>query len=129
MTLIGGVNQIGDVELVIKELLKHGADVNLKNIQGETILHDAAPEKNIPEYLFQEFFKHGADPNVKDLNGATPLHFAVECKQQTNVKSLLKYGADVNIRDQKGYNSFETALTHKQKGIFKMILFDNKYVS
>ena len=96
LTFIGGDNQIGDIELVIKELLKHGADVNLKKDYGETILHDAASEDDIPEYLFQEFLKHGADLDVKDLYGATPLHHAVEFEQQSNVKSLLKYGADVN---------------------------------
>ena len=126
MTILGGQTQIGDVELVIKELLKHGADINLQNSNGETILHDTASEQYIPEYLFQEFLKHGADPNVKNLNGETPLHLAVEFERKTNLKNLLKYGADPNIRENNGYSSFETALTHKQKGIFKMIVFDDK---
>ena len=127
LIFVGGENKIGDVELVIKELLKHGANVNLKKDYGETILHDAASEDDIPEYLFQEFLKHGADLDVKDLNGATPLHHAVEFKQQTNVKSLLKCGADVDIRDHNGYSSFETALTCEEKGIFRMLIFDHQF--
>ena len=72
--------------------------------------------------FIKELLKHGANPNVHGYNGYTPLHRACLNGYISITKILLEYGANEN----NGYSSFETALTHKQKGIFKMIVFDDK---
>ncbi|MBR9984204.1 MAG: ankyrin repeat domain-containing protein [Wolbachia endosymbiont of Homalodisca vitripennis] len=66
-------------------------DINKRNEEGETILHQASDYKTV-----RLLIKKGAEVNARDKNGYTPLHCAVFAKSLENVKVLLREGADVN---------------------------------
>jgi ankyrin repeat protein len=103
-----------------EELIKNGADVNMKNQYHVTPLHR---QENID--IINLLIKHGADVNAKDIYGTTPLHYAqsmdvIQClinnnanvnacsnagitpifnMRQANVLYLLKHGAEINFLD------------------------------
>jgi cytohesin len=81
----------GDIEAV-KQHLAAGADVDAKDMNGETPLTWAA-NKEIAELLIAE----GADVNARDKRGKTPLHYA---KTKEIAELLIAKGADVNAKDK-----------------------------
>jgi ankyrin repeat protein len=61
----------------IELLLKSGADPNLKNKTGDTVLHVMARKNRLEEINFKAIemlIKHGADINVKNNSGNTALN-------------------------------------------------------
>ena len=64
------------------ELLKeYGADLNVKNHEGQTKLHLAVDDQN--EYLVKVLLNLGVDPNIQDHSGTTALDIA---KRKHNFK-------------------------------------------
>jgi ankyrin repeat protein len=90
---------------IVKFLLKHGANPNMKNDYGNTPLHDAAAfgHREVVKLLLE----HGANPNIRDNDGYTPLHYAVGFCYVDVVRVLLDHGADPTIRDKKGRTPLE----------------------
>jgi ankyrin repeat protein len=88
---------------IMDMLIRYGAEVNHKDIKGETMLsylarsteHDAIP-------LIKLLVARGADVNTKDNEGKTPLIKAVHSQENERVKLFLKLGADPNIKDNYG---------------------------
>jgi ankyrin repeat protein len=58
----------------VKELLKKGADPNIKSKSGQTPLYKAAYRGH--DDVVKLLLVHGADPTVKDKDGKTPLDLA-----------------------------------------------------
>lgn len=73
-------------------LVKHGADINIKDKYKNTILHDDFI--NCPEEDFEKFLKVlinlGFDLNIKNSSGFTPLDL---CENKVIEEILIKYGA------------------------------------
>lgn len=65
-------------------LMRHGADPNIRNRQGNTPLH---------KHVLRSLLNHGADPNASNGDGDTPLFEAVSGDVE-DVELLLNYGAD-----------------------------------
>lgn len=72
---------IHDSAPFIKLLVRHGADVNATNSQGQTPLHLAA--RNRPTEVLALLLKMGAYPNGHDEEGLTPLHLLVSSPWET----------------------------------------------
>jgi uncharacterized protein len=70
-------------------LIKHGADVNAKQMQGVTPLHSAA--HNGRTTLVQLLIDNGADPNAAMDNGQTPLFMAEEKNFKETAELIKKY--------------------------------------
>jgi len=93
----------GDV-VRLKELLEEGADANVKDNSGATLLHFVAIlyVDEIGAYIAELLIKYGADVNAKDENGYAPLHWAVALGKSRIINVLLENGADVNAKDNIG---------------------------
>ena len=116
--LLAAVGQ-GHVE-VAELLLKHGADVNVLESTGKTMLlvavsllrhHDNI--LNMVEFLLI----HGADVNARDDTFASSLHL-IEGHSFTRpvVAILLKHGADVNSQDNNGKTPLHILLERAKHG-------------
>jgi ankyrin repeat protein len=73
----------------LKELIKHKADVNIKNKEGWTPLAWAAARGH--DKIVKELLKNGADPNITDKIGRSPLHHANQSKKTKCINILKKY--------------------------------------
>lgn len=78
---------------VLKCLIKAGADVNVKDAEGNTALIFAI--KNHHKYTAIELIKAGANPNVENKNTETALKLAIIYDHKDIIIELIK--ANVNI--------------------------------
>jgi ankyrin repeat protein len=95
--------------LIAKELLRNGAEVNARDYQGRTALHQAVigQSKNV----VLELLKNGADITARDNEGRTALHLAAATRRLEILKLLLEEGADVNVHDNEGKTPLQLAAT------------------
>ncbi|KAL1490726.1 hypothetical protein ABEB36_013374 [Hypothenemus hampei] len=73
-------------------LIKAKANINAKNYEGRTPLHEAVRYPDVAHLLI----KHGADIDAESNRG-TPLVFAIDHGSLETVCMLLYYNADVNL--------------------------------
>ncbi len=92
-----------NIDLVM-QAIEQGADLNNKDILGNTPLTAAIPKCN--KAIIKLLLKNGADPNGK--SPILPLIVAINWNHTNIVKLLLKFGADPNNRDSWNW----TALIH-----------------
>ena len=90
-TAIHLVAQRGDVAM-LRLLLESGFDLNVKDIQNNSALHDAAVHGNTGAATFL-IAEKGFDPNVENSDGQTPLSLAAENGHEAVVK-LLQLGSE-----------------------------------
>ena len=80
-------------------LIAHGADVNLQNENGETLLHTLAVQLPIPNARIgevgQQLILNGADINARDRGGQTILEAALCAETPSN--SLVAHLVDHNV--------------------------------
>lgn len=96
-TLLLDAARKGDIKKV-RKLLEQGADVDAKDIDGLTALHEAAENKHTD--VVKVLLQAGADANIRDRKwyAWTPLDKAVMNGCVDIVKVLLEAGADVNAK-------------------------------
>lgn len=82
--------------------LKLGADTNIKNKNGTTILHESIKLKN--EKLINLILDYHPDLNIQDNDGNTPLHLAIKASFCSVVERLVLEGADFYIKNQLQFN-------------------------
>ncbi|HZO91036.1 MAG TPA: ankyrin repeat domain-containing protein [Chthonomonadaceae bacterium] len=83
-----------DDAAIVKDLLAHGADVNIKLSNGNTVLLLAAPRADAD--IINALLDHGADLRVRNRDGLTPLLLAAEQGNTGAVRALLDHGANIN---------------------------------
>ena len=84
-------------------LIDAGADVTIKNIQGETALHLADGEDKLIDKLIEK----GADVNARSNHGTTPLMRAVDAGDDAKASRLLFHGADPALEDVEGETAYD----------------------
>ena len=102
--------------------LRKGADVNARDIYGQSVLMDASrDEKRL--WLAELMLREGADVNLRDNDGQTALMYsAYACKSPVMIHVLVDAGADVNARDNDGATALMISAKHNAPGIMAEIL-------
>ena len=104
-------------------LLRAKADVELKNVHGQTVLHSASALRREITSL-DLLLKYGANIEATDCHGLTPLHFAVMRDNHLMVSGLLEKDGNINARSTNGWDCLHRALVHHSHNSLK-ILLDN----
>ena len=86
---------------IIKVLLDNGADINVKNNEGKTVLH-LASSSGRHEVVKVLLDNKGADIDAKDNQGRTALMVASVWNDFEIVTSLVDKGAEINAKDKDG---------------------------
>ena len=89
----------------VRLLAEAGADVNARDDEGNTPLHETFLEE-----VEEELLKLGADVNARNNDGETPIFTHVD---DSAMALFIKHGADLTIRNKKGETVLEAA---KNKG-------------
>uniref|UniRef100_A0A3B0IVD4 OTU domain-containing protein n=1 Tax=Wolbachia endosymbiont of Aleurodicus dispersus TaxID=1288877 RepID=A0A3B0IVD4_9RICK len=110
----------------IHPLLKAGADLNMQDNKGKTLLHDTAIYSSDYEGL-KYLLDAKTDPNIKDKKGNTPLHYyAANCNDYSRkvMDLLISKGADLNIKNNNGKTPLQIAID--SNNIIECFLTDNQ---
>jgi len=94
---------------IARILLKHGADIEVRNRSDWSPLEQATTEGHVE--LTQVLLEHGADVNAQDKFRCKPLYWTSDWGRTEVARVLLRHGADVNAQNRDN----ETAL-HRAKG-------------
>ena len=105
----------------VNELIKAGADVNMKDAEEDTALNLAAIMGH--EACLKLLIAAGADVNHSDIYGYTALMLAVARNHTLCVKELIESGADVNTKDPEG-DTFLNSLAHTESEDCLKLLID-----
>nr|WP_255359856.1 ankyrin repeat domain-containing protein [Wolbachia endosymbiont of Laodelphax striatellus] len=89
-----------NLENIANALIEKGANVNEKDVRGDTPLHNTTylDSINIAKALIEK----GADVNAVNIWERTPLHCAALYGHMDLVKALIERGANVNAVDKSG---------------------------
>lgn len=107
---------------VVDFLISKGADINAKNIYGQSPLMAAIWDKRYN--IAKQLLKAGAGVQAKNKWGETALHFACAHGNVEMVELLLKAGADAYAEEITGIRPIDVASLRENN---KMILEFNKY--
>lgn len=93
---LGGFAQclLFDGPACVRELLRHGAPTDGRDLVHATPLHKAVA--NGDSRAIQLLLGAGADINAQNMYGDSPLHRAVENSRLYTLTQLQRYGADIN---------------------------------
>lgn len=115
--LIDEFNKYPNVDFIeAKRLIRNGADINYKNVDGETFLFDATYLEQ--QSIFDFLINNGADVNLGNNQNAVPLSCAVDRNNEYMIMKLVQHGADFNIADVDGNTPFLESIVENS------ILFD-----
>lgn len=89
----------------VKELIKMGADLNIKDHTGRTVLHYMCREKDFIKVLMEA----NADINIQDKDGWTPLHIVCYHFKYDVIKEFLLYHPNMTLKDNSGLTPLELA--------------------
>ncbi|KAK3360961.1 hypothetical protein B0T24DRAFT_120609 [Lasiosphaeria ovina] len=107
-------------EVVVRQLLDRGADVEAKDKSGWTPLLRAIEYGQ--EAIVRQLLDRGADVEAKDDWGQTPLSWAAGNGHETIVLRLLDLGADVEAKDNYGRTPLSWAAGNGHKTIVRQLL-------
>ncbi len=106
---------------IARYLIDQGADINLKDKDKNSPIHNAAYLGNL-EIVDLLLKKGAASLNEGNYRGQTPLHLACERGHPGVVTRLLEAGADVEARDTLGRTPLMTTATSKNMEVVNALL-------
>ena len=86
----------------IKKLAEQGANLNVKNKQGDTLLHEVCSCIPCSAKEVKFLVKCGADVNVRDKKGNTPLLLVSGYNSVKILRFLVAHGAQMNAKNRCG---------------------------
>lgn len=107
---------------IYSKLLLKGADPNICNGQGASVVHLAAERNDV--FWLHEALKHGGNPNQLNTGNphypnSTPIFYAISKRLTANVMELIAEGADVNHADQHGKRVLSAAM---ELGLYEAVI-------
>lgn len=107
---------------IAKTLVKYGANVNRKTIDGYSLLHKAIfrSDKDSASFLID----NNAETNGRLKNGNTPLHqvAALSLEMADLAVQLLKHNADPNSQNEDGDTPLHLAVRSKNNAVLDILL-------
>jgi ankyrin repeat protein len=117
----------GDVNAV-REFIANGMDVNIRQANGKTPLHQAVARGNLPMVqTLLEAPKIQAD--AADDRGTRPIHLAVELGHDQVAQRLLHHGIEVNGQSGQGYTPLYWAARRGHQDLVNTLLTHGADVS
>ncbi|KAF7178085.1 hypothetical protein CNMCM7691_006743 [Aspergillus felis] len=108
---------------IAKQLIKAGADVNMQNIYGQSVLMTACrPAEGRKVYRLRY---HGPNPNIQDSSLETPLSMSTGHGSLGMIKVLLDNRADPNILDRDGETALFRAAETEHGDLITSLLYNN----
>ena len=115
-----GASEIAEASLeAVRLLLEHGANVDLPNHMGQTVLHIASRYGDLG--IIKRLLDHNANVDALDLDGSTPLHLAISEAHLETVRILLDHGASVDMQNNQGETLFQAATTRGLQEITELL--------
>jgi hypothetical protein len=105
---------------IIDILIRYGADVDHKDIYGDTALSVSVSESRNVIPLIKKLVASGADVNTTDNYGQTPLMKAAG-RDKSVIELLLRLGADPDITDNHGKKASDYASSRDKKIMLQMV--------
>lgn len=102
-------------------LLQAGADPNIRDIQGMTVLYFAI-SINASTEVVQELIEAGANSNTHGPDGRSPLHIASRRGDISLVRLLLRYGSDANVKSSLGLTPIFEAVESRNSQVVNELL-------
>ena len=102
----------------LRRLVADGADIDLKNADGWTILHGAARDGD--DELVQVYAELEGDMDAKNNAGETALHIAAKDGDHTTLVALIANKADALSQNDTGKQALQLA---KERGHEDMVDF------
>ncbi|KXH62647.1 hypothetical protein CSAL01_01213 [Colletotrichum salicis] len=99
-----------DGEDLVNLLLQKGADVNLKNHNGQGVLHFVASKNNLD--VAKKLLNHDppASTKIRDKRSQYAIHRAAAIGSVPMVTLLIKHGSPLNSTDASGYTALHHAI-------------------
>ncbi|XP_066987912.1 uncharacterized protein [Macrobrachium rosenbergii] len=108
-------------DLIVKLLLAGGADVNMRDVVGNTPLHAAAQAGY--NKVVKVLLANGAQLDSMSQSGMTPLHRAASKGKDLTCNLLLKRGADPKTEDNAGCTPADWARKRGFKSLAKRLFY------
>ncbi|MHC4540185.1 MAG: ankyrin repeat domain-containing protein [Planctomycetota bacterium] len=104
----------------VKAFVESGTDVNVKDENHQTPLHEAISNKHkdVAQFLIEQ----GADVNAKGKRGCTPLYSAIWNGDADMIELLISKGADVNYSPERDYPLLHYAVWMENTDIARVLL-------
>ena len=97
----------------LRQAIRNGADIKVRNKYGETVLMTAAGNNQDPAVI-SLLLDEGAELNARDRFGETALMHAASTSHNPQViDALLRAGADGKVRSAAGETAFEYARSNR----------------
>lgn len=106
--------------VVVKALIKAGADTDARDRLQKTALHDAARNGHLE--VVETLIKAGSDPSVKSTDGSTPMHYAAMKGHYEVSRALLEAGADPSVRNEENHTPLYLAECSNHENVVKLLL-------
>ena len=103
----------------LKELLKEGADPDMKDEEGRTALHFASGYGELE--CMEALLDAGADINSVDDNKNTSLHYSAGYGNVEATELLVKKGADTGLKNAEDKTAKEVAEMNDQQEVAKLL--------
>ncbi|CAN0189204.1 unnamed protein product [Pylaiella littoralis] len=112
---------IGGYPLVVREVLKAGADVSIRNREGFTPMMSAVQNERVD--MLRWFLKRGLnDINDTCVNGMGSLFLAADYASVDMVEAAIEAGGDVHARTIDGWEPLHSAARRGKAGMVRALL-------